>query len=263
MKSNKNLYSSAFLVAAGLSLAAAPLAAQAARAHSSPAASDTAAAIVRANNEVGLGLLGAYSNLKQHDGDLSLNGWMEGAAGYARTMFDYGGVRHLYLSLEDHYGLGPTHQSGVGSDDGYQHQNSVYLKFGKGFEISSAVMLTPYLQYGDQYQNRNLGGDRQFTIQNQLAGAGLLAQYAYTPRLVLSADVNVSATVNPKASYTNTHTRLGTRALEQVAFGMDYRLTDHFHAFGQVGYDRRDYAVDTADLRQNNTTVETGVAYHF
>lgn len=268
MKSSKGLYS-AVLFAAGLGCAAAPLAAQAAEPYSSSheASSQAVNEIVQSNNEIGLGLLGAYSNLKQSDGSLSVNGWMPGAAGYAKSMFDYGGVRHLYLSVEDQYSLGATHQSGTSGYSGYQHQNNAYLRFGKGFEVSPRTMLTPYVQYGDQYQNRNLGGGEHLSIHNQVAGAGLLAQYAYTPRLVLSADVNVNSTVDPKANahgiYGGAHTRLGTRAVEQASVGMDYRLTRHFHTFGKVGYGHRDYGAQNGDLQQNNVNLETGVAYSF
>lgn len=268
MKSNKGLYS-AVLFAAGLSFAAVPIASQAAQSYSSShgALSPSVNAIVQSNNEIGFGLLGAYSNFKQSDSSGSINGWMPGAVGYAKSMFDYGGVRHWYLSVEDQYSLGTTHQSGAISDSGYLHQNNAYFKVGKGFDVSPTIMLTPYLQYGDQYQNRNLGGDTNLSIHSQIAGAGLMAQYAYTPKLVLSADVNVNSTIDPKADAhvgdESAHARLGTRAVEEASVGMDYRLTRHFHTFGRVGYGHRDYGVQSGDLQQNNVNLETGVSYSF
>ena len=266
MRMHKGLYS-AILTAAGITLAAAPLASQAADSLSSgsTASAPAISTIVQSNNEVGLGLLGAYSNFKQSDGALSLNGWMPGGAAYVKAMRNLAGIQHWYFSLHDQYSQGTTHQSGGASDSGYEHQNEAYLRLGKGFALAPQMMLTPYIQYGYQYQNRNLGGGEHFSLRNQLAGVGLLAQYAYTPRLVLSANVNVDGTINPELDAhsvdTSSHTRLGTRAIEQVSLGADYRLSGHFHTFAKVGYGHRDYGHSGPDLHQNNAYAETGVAY--
>lgn len=229
--------------------------------------SAAAKAIVRANTEAGFGLAGQFSNLGQSGTALSSNGWMPGLTAYARAMYDYGHIQHLYVSVRDQYAWGATHQGGLGSDGGYLHHNVASLRLGKGFMARSDLMLTPYLAVGDRYEDRNFGLNRSVSLHSQYLGGGLMVQYAYSPTVVFAVAGSVGATVNARVNaqgvFGNVDGHVASRLADTVSFSVDDHLARHFHAFGRVSYAHGEYGVADGLLRRNDLSLETGVAYSF
>ncbi len=246
----------------------APVMARAASAPSARHAGESGVArIVQSDNEVGFGLAGVYNRFSQNDTAASSRGWLPGVTAYARAMRDYAGVRHLYVSLRDHYAWGGVHQGGLPGSGGFVHQNAVYLRLGKGFAVRSDWLLTPYLQVGDQYQNRELGPGSTLSTHNRVVGGGLMIQYALTPAVVLGVDGSVGATVDPtinaRGIFPGADRHPASRLADAVSVTVDDRLTRHFHAFGRVAYDHRAYGLPAGVSDQQDLVLETGVAYSF
>lgn len=223
--------------------------------------------IVQSNNEVGFGLSGVYNHFSQSGAAVSSHGWLPGVTAYAVAMRDYAGVRHLYVSLRDHYAWGGVHQGGLPATGGFVHQNAAYLRLGKGFAVRSHWLLTPYVQVGDQYQDRELGPGATLSLHNRVVGGGLMIQYAVSPAVVVGVDGSLGATVDPTVNahgiFSGADRHPASRLADAVTVTIDDRLTRHFHAFGRLGYDHRAYGLPGGVSDQQDVLLQTGVAYSF
>jgi opacity protein-like surface antigen len=102
-------------------------------------------------------------------------------------------------------------------------------RIGRAFELGDRAQLTPYVALGGHYWMRHAPGAGNDIYWNGYAGAGLLAQYAVTPRLVVGLDAGVSETFNAYSEETDTRYPLGSRPMLTASLGADYAMTRHWH----------------------------------
>lgn len=241
--------------------------------------------ILDANNEIRLGFRAQYEDFKSqkssNEPESVATGWMPGLNASVSTMFNMGRLKHIYLSLRDNYIQG--RQSHSGGDPGgrsmYNHMNDAFLRVGEGIQVNDSLMLVRYLEFGYQYANRHIEHYGQLAYHNKLAGAGMMLEYAATPRLVLSGDISVGATfdatnsVHPVPSRTTEdveHYRFGTRMTGAASVGADYKVDGPLHIYGDIDYRYRTlaHAVQPSDDFGGDTSfqdvgVSVGGAYTF
>lgn len=242
-------------------------------------------AILDTNNEVRVGARGLYEDFKSqksgNENESVATGWMPGINTSVSTMFNVGTLKHFYLSFRDNYVQGSQSHSGgdPGGNSMYNHMNDAYLRLGEGIKVNDNMMLVRYLEFGYQYSNRHIKHYGQLAYHNELAGAGLMLQYAATPRLVLTGDVSAGATfeatnsVHPVPSRTTEdveHYRFGPRLTYAASIGADYKVAGPFHVYGNVDYRYRSFAhaVEPSDDFGGDTSfqdvgINVGGAYSF
>ena len=151
------------------------------------------------------------------------------------------------------------------------------FRLGKGFGLAPNVMLTPYFGIGTNYWLRR--GQYSETYTNDYAGGGLLAQYAPTDKLVLSAYGLVGGTFGSHISVGTAGPKspawsgpLGDSGIYKLGLSADYALTRNIHLHAGVDYVDFRYghsAVQpvTGQVEPNSTTsdvmLKVGVGYTF
>ena len=241
--------------------------------------------ILDVNNEVRLGFRGQYEDFKSQkssdEPESVATGWMPGLNASVSTMFNMGRLKHIYLSFRDNYVQGRQSHSG-GDPAGksmYNHMNDAFLRVGEGIQVNDSLMLVRYLEFGYQYANRHIEHYGQLAYHNELAGAGLMLEYAATPKLVLTGDISAGATfdatnsVHPVPSRTTEdveHYRFGTRMTGAASVGADYKLDGPLHIYGDIDYRYRTlaHAVQPSDDFGGDTSfqdvgINVGGAYTF
>jgi opacity protein-like surface antigen len=118
------------------------------------------------------------------------------------------------------------------------------FRIGKGFAVGDNVMLTPYFGIGSHDWRR---GPFPETYTNGYAGAGVLAQFTASPRLVLSAyglgggtfDSNI--TVATHGGIAGWSGQLGDSTTYKLGAAADYAVTRNLHVNAGIDYENFEY----------------------
>jgi len=102
------------------------------------------------------------------------------------------------------------------------------LKVGRAFRVfdPQRFQVTPYIAYEYHRWVR----DSLETYSNHMIGAGLLMQYAITPKLVIDADVGIGRTLGAQVqSRHGVDEQLGSRFIRSASMGLDYATSERVH----------------------------------
>jgi hypothetical protein len=139
-------------------------------------------------------------------------------------------------------------------------------KIGYMLPITNKFVLTPYGELGWHIWDRGDNTSKYAHYSNWLAMVGILAQYAFTPKLVGNVDLGYGTTFDAKAEEDNNASggafycqdtvsscnpfligedtiifNLGSKAIYNLSAGLDYRFYRNFHIIGNVNYERFEY----------------------
>ena len=196
-------------------------------------------------------------------------------------------VDNLYLNAQFSYVSGNTTYDGSTCVIGgacipltKTNRATIYgtdFRLGKGFSLAPNVMLTPYFGIGTNYWLRR--GRYSETYTNDYAGGGLLAQYAPTDKLVLSAYGLIGGTFGSHISVGTAGPNspawsgsLGDSGIYKLGLSADYALTRNIHVNAGVDYVDFRYGHSavrpvTGQVEPNSTTsnvmLKVGVGYSF
>lgn len=210
--------------------------------------------LTRANNQVTVSVGGQYLDYTE---SIAARDPLDTEKG-TLTAFRLGAVRqgevfgisNIYLSGAINRATGTTSYDGylqnrsTGALTPYKMKTSnevidISLKAGRAFEITQNgnAQLVPYIAYGYRYWNRDSSADRFGYVEkytHHSASAGLLGQYAITPKLVANADASVGTTFGAKmtANFVPGTFDLGSKPIVSASFGLDYALTQQVHVNG-------------------------------
>ncbi len=150
------------------------------------------------------------------------------------------------------------------------------LRWGKGFVLDGAFMITPYGELGRHEQQIKASSGSTFT--HSWYGAGALFQYSPFSRLVFTANALVGRTFAADYDQNGPHGfsgALGDSNLYKAGLSTDYAFTKNLH--GNVGIDYTSFkygstathrtpngeAVWMPDSQTNDTTLKIGLGYAF
>lgn len=263
--------------------------------------------IVRANQQVGVAFIDkqvSYGPEILNPGTASADptgvpldsekGWLPGvrATGSYMGAIPYIPVCNLYLSASYSWVKGHTDYSAtvgpvLSNTDGAKVQDWDF-RAGKGFDLGSSAMITPYFGAGTRWWDRLLTGASGFdeVYQHAYAGGGLLLQYSPFPRWVLSAnglvgstfDANMESTLTPGGSPTacaGCKFALGSSLIYNAGISVDYAITDHVHANAGLDYSFFKYgqspeafsaagnAAFEPNSKTSDLTLSVGLGYHW
>ncbi len=267
-------------------------------------------AITASNNQISLDYAGIHKNYNEYNPDGAFTdpalavgavldsekGWVHGASVTGSAMFNLGSVCNVYVFGRGSYFSGKTdYWQPLGRLDG-QSNAKIWegdFRLGKGFDIAPNFMLTPYLGGGVRSWDRDLcqggacfGGGYHENYSHAYLGAGLLAQYAMTPNLVLSASGLVGSTFDSKLkggplangnpTIVNFQTGLGNDVIYKLEGSLDYAFTQNLHGNVGVEYTNFSYGLSSpfvTDIngtlgveprsRTENVTVRAGLGWAF
>jgi hypothetical protein len=151
------------------------------------------------------------------------------------------------------------------------------LRWGKGFAVDGAFMITPYGELG-HHERQSSYGVTSTTYTHSWYGAGALVQYSPISRLVFGANALVGRTFAADVDLSGPRGfsgSLGDSNLYKAGLSTDYAFTKNFH--GNVGVDYTSFKYgDSAthrtsngglswmpDSQTNDTTLKIGVGYAF
>jgi hypothetical protein len=254
------------------------------------AAEDPDSAVIQANREAGLAASALSKSYKEFfpTGALGAdkeNGWTGGVAGHVSWMGDLGGVSMAYASAEasvdsghlDFHGTLFNSNTPLNFRSGLT-QAAGRIELGKGFAVARGLVLTPVLQGGYQWWDRNLRVNQREVYRMFLAGAAVHADYAATSRLVLRGRLGAAEMVSPHIDFdfaTHHGADLRARAVYQGSLGVDYAVSRLFHLFAEAEVQHyrfgRSDVVQTIELgpilepnsRTNDLQLQLGAAYAF
>jgi hypothetical protein len=261
-------------------------------------AADNTNPIVAANNEAGIAVTGSTMNYQEHftpaeiaryKADDSETGWMPGFEAKYSLMGDYFNSLPSDMYFAVHYQLNSgniAYKGALSNGSIYDGTDSattsrVIARIGKGFQLSNAMMLTPYIAGGYQDWNRHLLGSSGYTedYRSGLVGAGAMFQYAATQRLVLTANAEMLALVG--AGMTPHHVpglapgslgsaSFGTSGEEKVGADADYRIYSKWHLYGGLSYTHFNYTGGSLNLGAREPlsstslfSMDAGIGYQF
>lgn len=157
------------------------------------------------------------------------------------------GISDIYLNAVLNYSKGSTTYDGYLQNSfgrivsPYQTSTQVKttdasLRIGRAlhFMPNDNMQLIPYIGYGYHAWVRDSSADQYGYYEryaHQSISAGLLGQYAFTPKLVASADISVGKTFGAKMDASDIGGRftLGNKPIVTGSLGIDYALTRHVH----------------------------------
>lgn len=260
-------------------------------------ASDAGNPILSMNNEAGIAVTGTTMNYQEHftpaeianiKADDSETGWMPGFEAKYSLMGDYFNSLPSDMYFAVHYQRNSGNIAYKGSlqngsiYDGTDSAttNRVIARIGKGFQLSNAMMLTPYIAGGYQDWNRHMLGPSGYTedYSSGLIGAGAMFQYAATNRLVLTlnaeglAMIGGGMTPHNVPGYGNTlgNTSFGTSGQEKIAADVDYRISGPWHLYGGLSYTHFNYTGGALNFgaseplsSTNLFSMDAGIGYQF
>ncbi len=209
----------------------------------------------------------------------SERGWVPGVAVTGSVMGDYFGLHNFYAYSRTTYVSGHTSLAnappfGPGTDSAATWTEDARLGF--GIDLSSNMMLTPYVGGGYYHWDRLNPGNFNEHYSNGYIGGGVLFQVALFRGLVFSANGMIGSTINsqmhissgPPAPFTY---NLGNSVIYKTGAMLDYAFTEHFH--GNVGVDYTNFGYGQSQFdnlggveprsRTSNTTVTAGIGYAF
>jgi hypothetical protein len=232
--------------------------------------------IVNSNNQISLYYVGMNVDYLEYSPGFvgfpplgapmdSEKGWLNGVGGAASIMTNVAGIQNLYLSAEVTYVQGNTdYWAGGGPVTAASDPQKIWnenFRIGKGFELSSSAMLTPYIGAGAQQWRRHVTPGAfgyQEDYSHGYAGGGLLFQVNPARGLVFSAyglvggifSAEMKTTYNDGLAGTPfTYTGMGGKAIYMAGGSADYAITRNFHA--NVG-------VDYVNFRYNQSNPNPG-----
>jgi hypothetical protein len=190
-----------------------------------------------------------------------------------------------YLQLQYSRNNGDTRYTGAlqsggsfGSVGGHSSAtiSDYSLRWGKGFAIDEAFMITPYGELGHHEWQRGVNSGE--TYNHSWYGVGTLVQYSPVSRLVVSANALVGRTfasdidVSGPRGFSGS---LGDSTLYKAGLSTDYAFTKHFHGNVGVDYTNFKYGISSThrtssttvawepDSKTEYTTLKVGVGYAF
>jgi hypothetical protein len=156
------------------------------------------------------------------------------------------------------------------------------FRYGKGFPVQGASMLTPYVEIGSHRWERGVNYGE--TYSHNYFGFGLLNQYSLGNSLVFSVDAMfghtngsaIAVTSSPPgvpaaSQITGFSTALGDSTLYKVGVSLDYVLGAKIHVNAGFDYSAFSYGISATqpsgllepDSRTNYTTVRIGLGFGF
>ncbi len=222
-------------------------------------------------------------------------GWLPGVAVTGSYMSDCssGFFSNIYLYGRGTYLSGHTTEWVNGVPGTFSDPARVWdgdFRVGKGFQVSSNVMLTPYIGAGVDDWRRTISGVPTGALiedySHGYVGAGLLLQVAVAPGFVVSAyglgggtfnsqmNFNPNTAVNAVLFGPNHTFTLGNSETVKAGASIDYAFTNNWHMNAGVDYTYFKYGASRQELlplfgtfeppsRTSNVTATVGVGYSF
>ena len=148
-------------------------------------------------------------------------------------------------------------------------------RYGKGFELSNNVMITPYGELAHHKWQRNVNEGETYT--NSYFGIGALAQFSPVQHLVLSANALLGETFGSHIDVAGPNSfsgALGNSGLYKIGLSADYAFTKNLHGNVGVDYTSFKYGISSEypignsiywepDSTTKYTTVSVGIGYAF
>ncbi len=149
------------------------------------------------------------------------------------------------------------------------------LDYGKGFDLSNQFMLTPYAEFGKHEWVRGVNSGEIYVNYNY--GAGLLAQFSPSEKLVLSANALIGRTYNPSITIQDYYqigfltADLGTSTMRKAGISADYAFTKNIHGNIGIDYTSFQYGISATyfggiwepNSKSSYTTAKLGIGYAF
>lgn len=243
--------------------------------------------ITQSNNQISIQFAATEFNYKETIYGLPFDtekGWVPGA-GVSFSLMRNWFVDNLYFNARFAWEIGKTDY--VGAYQGYPFGSlvstsgaNVYdydLRFGKGFAPQPDFMAIPYFGGGYHEWDRKVNAGE--TYSHGYAGGGLLIQWSFMSRFVLSVDGFVGRTIDPQVKVATipdeivgSTLALGNSAIYRLGLSGDYAITRRFHV--NAGVEWVDFSYDKSALDPtgnyfephsdtSNVTVKAGVGYAF
>lgn len=248
-----------------------------------PAKADVAT-IRDSNNTIWGSMGGHLLNYKEPGDPLpdSQHGWLPSFA----VGVNYMGRSDLYLAAdasvsigEDHYN-GAVYNSGTGEYDiPFDHDSratisTVNLRAGKGFALGHNVMVTPYVDLGFRFWERDVVGYVE-DYRNFEGLAGAMLQYSPVRRLTFTLYGEAGSTFGSEMESDSVEFSLGNSVVYKVGGKVGYDISNRFQIFTALDfthfhYTRSDWEqVDNywwayePNSNTTGTTLRVGLAYHY
>lgn len=205
-------------------------------------------ALVQLHRQLSFVAGGTHQNYRetQHGNGLDKGtGWIPNIQVFGSWMFK----NHLFMEVGNRYSFGKTDYNGAmhRATPATGHTNNdigtANLKVGEGLLLSRRLMVTPYLTYGHRYWNRHLGGATPYAedYNTNYIGAGVMADYRFTPRLTVAGDVMGGSTFeNHMADHlparSAVHFGLGKEPVVKLSLKGDYRVHEPWHLYSVISY---------------------------
>jgi len=158
-------------------------------------------------------------------------------------------------------------------------------RYGKGFDLRGANMLTPFIEFGSHRWDRGVNYGE--TYSNLYYGYGLMSQYSYANGLVLSVEAMYGRTTQsaivvtsspagtpPAAQLIGFSGALGNSDLFKVGISFDYALIQRLHVNMGIDYSAFNYGISglypsgsayafEPDSKTNYITLRFGLGWGF
>jgi hypothetical protein len=248
--------------------------------------------ILIANTQVGLGIVGHRFDYNESTPDFPRfsgeRGWVPGLQATVSAMAPMAEVANVYFMgrftwingrTEYNASGGPATSGTSGAD-----VRDVDVRVGKGFDVATNWMATPYLGAGYHGWARDLSNKTgpfgyHELYEHGYAGGGLLLQWAPTQQLVISANglagttfgATMATSYNGGFPIMPQDYRLGSSAIYLVGLSADLAMTREWHINAGVDYVNWRYGASPLapdgssepDSRTSNWTVKAGFGYSF
>jgi hypothetical protein len=191
-------------------------------------------------SETGNGILGSKTGTLDSE-----SGWVPGMA-FAISLMTDDWFEKAYFEAGIDYSVGYTryvgaYQSGGAYGSVVANSGAVLanynLRYGKGFDLSANLMLTPYAEFGQHVWNRGVNYGEIYT--HAYYGLGGLFQYSSSSSLVLSLNAFYGNTLGSNievisgSGVTGFSGALGNSPLFKLGLSADYAFEKDF--YGKIG----------------------------
>ena len=189
---------------------------------------------------------------------------------YSKENFSYYSGNVTYTGYNQEYGGTVLNPTMIYLPINFTESSKIYnfnWKIGYMLPITDKFVITPYGELGWHIWKRGDNTSKYAHYSNWLAMVGLLAQYAFTPKLVGDIDFGYGTTFDAQAKEDNNASGgsyycqnneistcnsvgvnsdtitfdLGSKAIYNLSAGLDYRFYRKFHIFADVNYERFKY----------------------
>jgi hypothetical protein len=244
--------------------------------------------ITQSNNQISVQFAATDFNYKETIDGLPFDtekGWVLPGASVSFSLMRNWFVDHLFFNARFAWENGKTDYVGAYQGDPFGSLVStsgatVYdyeLRFGKGFAPQPDLMATLYFGGGYHEWERMVNAGE--TYSHGYAGGGLLVQWSFMSRFVLSVDGFIGRTIDPQIKVATipdeivgSTLALGNSAIYKVGLSGDYAITRRLHVNAGVEWVDFNYGKSALDPTGNyfephsdtsNVTVKAGVGYAF